>query len=123
MLSIATNLGPLIQQIAFRCDDLIDFAAKLKGSGAPILPIPKNYYDYMSATMGLDPAFVDRLRDLNILYDRSAGGEFLHCYSENFKGRFFLEFVQRIGAYEGFGLPNAPFRLAAQARRRTQVAA
>jgi 4-hydroxyphenylpyruvate dioxygenase len=118
--SVAASVGALIQQIAFRSDDLLALAATLKRLGAPILRIPENYYDHLAATTDLDAHFVDELRALNVLYDRAGEGEFLHCYSESFDGRFFFEFVQRCAGYEGYGSRNAPFRLAAQARVRLQ---
>ena len=57
---------------------------------------------------------IDELRQLSILYDRSATGEFFHAYTHAFDGRFFFEIVQRRD-YDGFGAVNASVRLAAQA--------
>jgi hypothetical protein len=62
---------------------------------------------------GLDPTFVDDLRELDVLYDRDSSGEFLHFYTRTV-GAVFFEFVQRRGDYDDYGTDNAPVRLAAQ---------
>jgi 4-hydroxyphenylpyruvate dioxygenase len=116
--SIAETAGAGVQQIALACDDLVALAQGFRDRGAPILAIHENYYEDLASKSLVDPATLERLQALNILYDRSADGEFLHAYSATFDGRFFLEFVQRIGAYDRYGEANAPFRLAAQARVR-----
>ena len=71
--------------------------------------------DYLSGRFGLDDATVDEFRELDLLYDRDAGGEFVHFYTRTV-GTVFFEFVQRRGAYDGYGADNAPVRLAAQHR-------
>ena len=116
--SIAEMAGAGVQQIALACDDLVGMAEGFRARGAAILPIHENYYEDLASKSLLDRATVDRLQSLNILYDRSPAGEFLHAYSPTFEGRFFLEFVERIGGYDGYGEANAPFRLAAQGRLR-----
>ena len=82
-----------------------------------MLPIPANYYDDLGARFPLDDARLGQLRELNVLYDRDEGGEFLHAYTDGFHGRFFFEVVQRIGGYTGFGAANASMRMAAQQQR------
>ena len=63
------------------------------------------------------PELLRRLRELHVLYDRdAAGGEFLHLYTVVLGGRVFLELVQRIGGYRGYGEINAPVRMAAHRR-------
>ena len=57
------------------------------------------------------------MRKLNILYEGSAEGEYFHAYSQPFAGRFFFEIVQRNGRYDGYGVLNAPARIASQAQR------
>ena len=48
---------------------------------------------------------------------RSSGaGAFYQFYSRPFAGGLFFEVVQRAGGYDGYGAPNAPFRIAAQKR-------
>ena len=53
------------------------------------------------------------MQTLDILYDRSAGGDDFHAYGEPFADRFFFEIVQR-RAYDAYGAVNAPARMAAQ---------
>ena len=48
------------------------------------------------------------MRELGVLLDRDADGEFLHFYTEVLGGRVFFEVVQRVGGYEGYGEVNAP---------------
>ena len=48
-----------------------------------------------------------------MLYDRDEHGEFLHFYTELAGARVFFGVVQRIGGYRGFGVANAPVRMAA----------
>jgi 4-hydroxyphenylpyruvate dioxygenase len=122
--AVMSNAGAGVHHIAFGCDDLFAEVERLKAAGAPLLPIPGNYYDDLAVRLDLPEAFVDRLRAANILYDRIGDGEFLHVYGEAFQGRFFLEFVQRIGGYDDYGAVNAPVRMAAQSRRlREEMAA
>ena len=56
-------------------------------------------------------------RELDLLYDRDAGGDFVHFYTRTV-GTVFFEFVQRRGRYDGYGAENAPVRLAAQRAHR-----
>jgi 4-hydroxyphenylpyruvate dioxygenase len=78
-----------------------------------VLPIPGNYYDDLEARHDLGAERHRLLRELGLLYDRDAHGEFLHFYTPT-TGRVFLEVVQRLGGYRGYGAVNAPVRLAAQ---------
>ena len=61
------------------------------------------------------------MRELGVLYDRNADGEFLHLYTEVLGGRVFFELVQRIGDYSGYGESNSPIRMAAHRRQRTRA--
>ena len=101
------------QHVAFACSDVIGLARAARARGAEFLSVPDNYYDYLSGRFGLDDASVDELRDLDLLYDRDAGGEFVHFYMRTV-GTVFFEFVERRGRYDGYGTDNAPVRLAAQ---------
>jgi len=123
---LVLNLAPLIQQegarksyqehIAFAVDDLVATARAARDRGLAFLQIPENYYEDLAARFDLEPAFLDTLRELNLLYDRDADGEFLHFYTATVGG-VFLEVVERRGGYDGYGAPNAPVRLAAQLGR------
>ncbi|GAA3002200.1 sugar phosphate isomerase/epimerase and 4-hydroxyphenylpyruvate domain-containing protein [Streptosporangium longisporum] len=98
------------QHIALACDDLLATARRLRAEHPELLlPIPGNYYDDLEARHDVDPC----LRELGVLYDRDADGEFLHLYTVTL-GRVFFEIVQRIGGYRGYGAVNAPIRLAVQ---------
>ncbi|WP_370285480.1 bifunctional sugar phosphate isomerase/epimerase/4-hydroxyphenylpyruvate dioxygenase family protein [Pseudooceanicola nanhaiensis] len=113
---IADSFGSSVQHVAFATDDIFATAAALNGSGFTGLPVPENYYDDLSARMGLEAEFVDRLRGANILYDQDAEGAFYQMYSRTFGDGIFFEIVQRENGYGGYGAPNAPFRIAAQRR-------
>lgn len=132
---LVLNLAPLIQQegttpgaagtagrgqrrsyqehIAFAVDDLIATARAARARGLEFLQIPENYYEDLDARFGLAPDFLSTLRELNLLYDRDADGEFLHFYTATV-GSVFFEVVERRGGYDGYGAPNAPVRHAVQ---------
>ncbi|MER1995199.1 MAG: TIM barrel protein [Arthrobacter sp.] len=119
---MALNIAPMVfdgdgagypQHVAFACSDLVALARTAVGRGLEFLPVPGNYYEDLEARFGLDPEFLAVLKDLNLLYDRDADGEFLHFYTSTV-GNVFFEVVERRPAYEGYGAPNAPVRLAAQ---------
>ncbi|MCY1220114.1 4-hydroxyphenylpyruvate dioxygenase [compost metagenome] len=126
---LVLNLAPVIQQdgadagtahrktyqehIAFAVDNLVETARAARDRGLDFLQIPANYYEDLDARFDLDPAFLDTLRDLNLLYDRDADGEFLHFYTATV-GSVFFEMVERRGGYDGYGAPNAPVRHAVQ---------
>ncbi|WP_104139383.1 bifunctional sugar phosphate isomerase/epimerase/4-hydroxyphenylpyruvate dioxygenase family protein [Arthrobacter sp. ZGTC131] len=121
---LVLNLAPLLQQdgtrhktyqehIAFAVDDLVATARAARDRGLDFLQIPANYYEDLDARFGLDPDFLAKLQDLNLLYDRDADGEFLHFYTATV-GSVFFEMVERRGSYDGYGAPNAPVRHAVQ---------
>ncbi|MDX3658917.1 TIM barrel protein [Streptomyces sp. ID05-26A] len=101
------------QHIAFACTDAVACAKALRESGARLLDIPDNYYDDLAARTGMAAARIDELRGQSVLYDRDERGEYLHFYTELVGARVFFEVVQRIGGYGGFGVVNAPVRMAA----------
>ncbi|WP_422934612.1 bifunctional sugar phosphate isomerase/epimerase/4-hydroxyphenylpyruvate dioxygenase family protein [Sinomonas sp. P47F7] len=124
---LALNLAPWVQadsvrgtvrdtfqeHIAIIVPDLVATAKACRARELPFLAIPENYYEDLDARYGLDPEFLATLRELDLLYDRDADGEFLHFYTATV-GSVFFEVVQRIGGYDGFGAPNAPIRHAVQ---------
>ena len=101
------------EHIAFAVDDLVATARAARDRGLDFLRIPANYYEDLDARFDLDPAFLATLRELNLLYDRDADGEFLHFYTATV-GSVFFEMVERRGSYDGYGAPNAPVRHAVQ---------
>lgn len=107
------------QHVAFATRDAIAAARTATAAGAAVLAVPPNYYDDLDARLALPSPLLSAMREANVLYDRSADGEFLHFYTEVLGGRVFFEVVQRIGGYAGYGETNSPVRMAAQRRRRT----
>jgi len=119
---IAESFGSAVQHVAFATGDILATAEALGTRGFRPLDIPANYYDDLEVRFGLDPAFTQRLRTANILYDRDDRGEFLQLYSPNYGDGFFFEIVERRGGYAGYGAANAPFRIAAQKRSMASAA-
>ena len=101
------------QHVAFACSDVVGLARAARARGLPFLPVPDNYYDYVAGRFGVDAETVAELRELNLLYDRSVDGDFVHFFTRTV-GSVFFEFVERRGHYDGYGTDNAPVRLAAQ---------
>jgi 4-hydroxyphenylpyruvate dioxygenase len=125
VVRIALNLVPsgarevaiLPQHNAFATSDVLALARSARERGFTPLAIPANYYDDVEARYQIAPALLDELRELNIMYDRDASGEFLHFYTHPI-GTVFLEVVERRDGYAGYGALNAPVRLAAQYEHR-----
>ncbi|MET9905263.1 TIM barrel protein [Streptomyces sp. NPDC006476] len=124
---IALSVGPApadatvhAQHIALATDDVVAAARRFRAAGGALLPIPANHYDDLAARFDFADGELETYRELGVLYDRDAHGEFRHCYTRTV-GRIFFELVQRDGGYRGYGASNAPVRLAAQhaARRLT----
>ncbi|MCQ4159616.1 sugar phosphate isomerase/epimerase and 4-hydroxyphenylpyruvate domain-containing protein [Roseomonas sp. GC11] len=114
---VSAVAGAGVHHIAFLTADAAATARAMRARGAPLLPIPENYYDDLEARFGLEPARLDELRGLHLLHDQDAeGGVFTHAYTASFADRFFFEIVERQGGYRQFGAPNAGVRMAAQAR-------
>ncbi|QSZ52303.1 TIM barrel protein [Paenarthrobacter sp. AT5] len=119
---LVLNLAPVQQasapktyqeHIAFAVDDLVATARSARERGLEFLQIPANYYEDLDARFDLEPGFLATLKELNLLYDRDANGEFLHFYTATV-GSVFFEMVERRGNYDGYGAPNAPVRHAVQ---------
>ncbi|WP_141014819.1 bifunctional sugar phosphate isomerase/epimerase/4-hydroxyphenylpyruvate dioxygenase family protein [Nocardioides sambongensis] len=106
------------EHIALSCTDIVAVASAARARGLRFLRIPDNYYDDLRARFGLAEDHIEELRSHDLLYDRDAGGEFLHFYTP-LVGRVFLEVVQRDDGYDGYGAANAPVRLAAQRRHQS----
>jgi 4-hydroxyphenylpyruvate dioxygenase len=103
------------EHITFGCDDVFAVAKRAVKRGLNMLPIPENYYDDLAARFDLEPAFIAQIKELNICYDRSEHGEYLHFYTAPL-GNTFFEVAQVRGDYTGFGWADEPIRLAAQYR-------
>ncbi|HMT43051.1 MAG TPA: TIM barrel protein [Chakrabartia sp.] len=118
---IANYMGAGVQHLAFATQDAFAAAEAARANGLPLLDIPRNYYDDLEARFGLDPALVDRMAALSILYDRDGEAEYFQFYTRAFAKRVFFEVVERRG-YDAYGAANAVIRLAAQARFKDQPA-
>jgi 3-dehydroshikimate dehydratase len=114
--TVSASGGGSVHHIALDCTDIFATVGAMRTGGVDFVPISANYYDDLRARLDLDPEVVERMRDLGILYDRSAGGEYFHVYTASFADRFFFEIVQRVGAYDAYGAMNAPARMASQAQ-------
>jgi 4-hydroxyphenylpyruvate dioxygenase len=117
---IQSYFGAGVQHIAFASPDIFTAAAQALAAGLPMLEIGPNYYREIEARFDLDPALVERMKGLNILYDRDADGEYFQFYSRAVAKRVFFEVVERRG-YEAYGAANAQIRLTAQAAHRDPV--
>lgn len=117
------QLGAGFQHLAFASADMASTADALIANAAEILDTPANYYRDLVARGELDAADADHWAARHVLLDHSSnGGRYLQLYSRALDRRFFFEVVQR-SAYGGFGARNAPVRLAAQARFRSDAEA
>ncbi|MDD9706763.1 hypothetical protein PVW53_05665 [Seohaeicola sp. SP36] len=81
-----------------------------------MLPIGAIYYDDLDARYDLPPDLLARLKAGNILFDQDDTGQFFQLYSRPFGDGLCFEIVQRRDRHDGYGAPNAPFRIATQAR-------
>jgi 4-hydroxyphenylpyruvate dioxygenase len=113
--------GGTLHHIALATSDILSAVARLRARGVGFVPISPNYYDDLLARLDLDGERVDRMRELGIVYDSNASGEYLHAYTAPYAERFFFEIVQRAGRYDGYGAMNAAARLASQAEREVQA--
>jgi 4-hydroxyphenylpyruvate dioxygenase len=113
---LAESFGGAVQHVAFGADDIFATARQMAALGFEPLPMTGNYYNDLQARFGLDATRVEDMKTLSILYDEDADGAFFQFYSKPFAGGLFFEIVQRVEGYDGYGAPNAPFRIAAQKR-------
>jgi 4-hydroxyphenylpyruvate dioxygenase len=102
-----------LQHVAFASSDALATARAMRERGVPLLAVPGNYYDDLAARLELAPDLLDELRELDVLYDRSAEGELLHFYTAPSGGRVFFEVLERRHGYGGYGAANSPVRMAA----------
>ncbi|WP_407495923.1 bifunctional sugar phosphate isomerase/epimerase/4-hydroxyphenylpyruvate dioxygenase family protein [Pseudooceanicola sp. MF1-13] len=112
---LADSFGAPVQHVAMTTSDIFATAAALSERGFEVLPIPDNYYDDLASRFDIDPNRLQRMKQLQVLYDADEDGEFYQLYSRPTSKGLFFEIVQRSG-YKGYGAPNAPFRIAAQKR-------
>lgn len=108
------------QHVAFATEDVFASARAMRERGVPLLSVSDNYYDDLEARLDLDAALLASLRECQVLYDSDEGGEFFHFHTEVLGARVFFEVVQRVGEYAGYGVANAPVRMAAHRQARHQ---
>jgi 4-hydroxyphenylpyruvate dioxygenase len=109
---------PAPQSIAFATSDIVATARALRAAEAPVLAVPANYHDDLEARVDLDPDLLADLRAWGLFYDEDAHGRYLHLATEVLGSRVFFEVVQRLDGYDGYGMANAPVRMAAHRRLR-----
>ena len=114
---VSAFAGAGVHHVALAAEDAARSLSAVGTAGAPMLPIPPNYYEDIGARFSLADEALAKFEALGILYDEAGEGVFLHAYTESFLNRFFFEIVERRGGYAGFGAANAAIRMAGQARR------
>ncbi|MGJ8586120.1 MAG: bifunctional sugar phosphate isomerase/epimerase/4-hydroxyphenylpyruvate dioxygenase family protein [Marinosulfonomonas sp.] len=113
---LADSFGAPVQHVAFECSEIFETAQKLADIGFQSLPMAANYYADLTARFDIAPDQLASMQRHNILYDEDENGAFFQLYSRPFAEGMFFEIVERGGRFDGFGAPNAPFRIAAQKR-------
>jgi 4-hydroxyphenylpyruvate dioxygenase len=101
--------------VAFACTDVVAAASAMHAAGVGVLDVPDNYYADLAARFDLPDERIALLRSLGIMYDRDDTGEILHVYTRRIAGAFYVEVLQRVDGYDGYGAGNTPVRLVAQA--------
>ena len=113
---ISERFGSSVQHIAFNTNDIFLTSERLIDNKIDVLEIQSNYYDDLATRFNLSDSLISRLRELNILYDEENGAAFFQLYSKPYGEGLFFEIVQRDDGYDGYGAPNAPYRIAALRR-------
>jgi 4-hydroxyphenylpyruvate dioxygenase len=113
---------PGINQVAFACTDVVGQVRALRARGVSLMEVPDNYYVDLDARFGLPRAFLDELREHQLLYDRVGEGELLHAYTAVLPTGFYVELLERRGGYDGYGSAGTHVRLAAQAAQAARSA-
>jgi len=90
---VSTFAGAGVHHVALSTPDIGRAASALEALGAPVLPMPDNYYDDLAARWGLDDAALADLQRHALLYDGDGAGRFWHLYTDAFHDRFFFEVV------------------------------
>jgi len=125
------NRGDGVQHSALAVAEIVGAVRGLRGRGVEFMTTPGTYYDVLAERLdrigvGQIPESLDVLRELGILVDGSAKGEYLlQIFLKEAAGRehdpeagpFFFEIIQRKGD-QGFGAGN--FRALFEAIERDQ---
>jgi 4-hydroxyphenylpyruvate dioxygenase len=110
------------QHVTFVTEDLSRTAAALTRAGAETLRIPGNYYDDLDARIDLPADRRDLLRRIGAMYDEDGHGHYLQLFTPVIGSQVFIEVVQRVGGYRGYGFANDPIRMAAHRSQRLENA-
>jgi len=106
------------QYIAFATDDAVATARRLHAAGAPLLQLPENYADDLDAQFDLPVELLAAIRAHGLMYEEDQHGACLSVATEVLGDRVFLTAVQRLDGYDGYGIADAPVRMAAHRRQR-----
>jgi len=106
------------QHLTLATDDLSRTAAVLARADVGVLHIPDNYYDDLDARADLEPGLRDLLRGVGAMYDQDEHGHYLQLFTPVIGSRVFVEIVQRVAGYRGYGFANDPVRMAAHRAQR-----
>ncbi len=93
--------------------DMARTADALGLAGAPLLPIPGNYYDDLDARLDLERELLSFLRRIGGMYDEDEHGSYIQLFTPVIGSRIFFEISQRLSGYAGYGVINDPVRMAA----------
>jgi 4-hydroxyphenylpyruvate dioxygenase len=113
---------PHPQHFTLATDDLARTASALAQAGVDVLHIPGNYYDDLEARTSLPSGLRDLLRGADAMYDQDEHGHYLQLFTPVLGSRIFVEVVQRVGGYRGYGFANDPVRMAAHRAQRLRTA-
>lgn len=103
---IEGNYGNGIQHIAFETEDIIKTVKSLKEEGIEFVEFPDEYYTIIQEKYpSLD---IQKFKDASILCELKDDGLLLQTFTLPIGDRptFFYEVIQRVNAYEGFGIGN-----------------
>jgi 4-hydroxyphenylpyruvate dioxygenase len=108
--------GAGIHHIAIAVADVVATVRQLCARGATMLTMSANYYDDLGAKYDIGDETLELWRSLGIMMERVDDTEFMHAYTVPFDDRFFFEIIERRNGYSGYGVSDAPVRLAALAQ-------
>jgi 4-hydroxyphenylpyruvate dioxygenase len=99
--------GPGCQHIAIATDNIIFSVAEMRKRGVEFLHVPGEYYDTVSARVGIIEEDLQVLKKLGIMVDRDEDGYLLQIFTKPVEDRptLFFEIIQRKGA-KSFGKGN-----------------
>ena len=103
------NMGPGVQHIALRTDNIIESVRALRARGLTFYVPPSGYYTDLKERLGKSKCVIKEdlriLEELQILVDFDDNGYLLQIFTESFDYRptLFFEIIQR-NNHDGFGV-------------------